>query len=148
MRIGENGITAYQSGYIELSPLRVTSNNQDVISFPHKYLTEIVTFTEECFGLKVCHRMGNSSMFPVNDILSKLFEGIYFPFSTLIPVSFYISRNRVLNKWYWVTTNIHWNLKHHLLSKNLKGLYRKVSQIYIKRNRGMRNKIFPVKEVI
>lgn len=96
MRIGENGLTAYQSGYKELS--RVTSDNQDVISFPHKYLTEIVTVIEECLGLKVCHRMGNSSMLPVNDILSKLFEGIYFPFSTLIPVSFYISRNRVFNK--------------------------------------------------
>lgn len=98
MRIGENGITVYQSGYKELSPLPVISNNQDVISFPHKYLTETLTSIEECLGLKVCHRMGNSSMFPVNDILSKLFEGIYFPFSTLIPVSFYISRNGVLNK--------------------------------------------------
>lgn len=98
MHIEENWVIAYPSGYKALFSPQVTSNNQDVISSPHKCLTETVTFTEECLGDKVCHRMGNPSMFPVNDILSKLSEEFYFSFSTLIPISFYLSRNRALNK--------------------------------------------------
>lgn len=44
VRIGENGVIAYQSGYKALFSLQVTFNNQDIISFPHKCLTEIVNF--------------------------------------------------------------------------------------------------------
>lgn len=36
-------ITAYQSGY-KVLPLQVTSSDKDVISFPHKCLTEIKFF--------------------------------------------------------------------------------------------------------
>lgn len=46
MLFGENGITTYQSGYKALFPLQVKSSNQDETSFPHKCLTEIVTFTD------------------------------------------------------------------------------------------------------
>lgn len=39
--IGERRlITAYQSGY-KVLPLQVTSDNKDVISFPHKHLIQI-----------------------------------------------------------------------------------------------------------
>lgn len=63
---GEKGITAYQSGYRALFPLQITSSNKDVISFPQKCLTKIATFTKECLGHKVSHRMGNPSICHMN----------------------------------------------------------------------------------
>ena len=91
----QNGIIVHQSGYKALFLLQVTSSNKDVIAFPHKCLTDIVTFIEKCSGHKVCHRMGDTNM---NDPVSKLLEGFYFALSTPIPQSFYVSRNTVLNK--------------------------------------------------